>query len=244
MPSVRRVDRSGTKTDQSGTEQNGAEPSPVKTSRGRRALRACRLSCSPASRGGGAAVTGEDARARCRVPGQRQLPLAIHDYVPHVPGMTLPRTLRPEDAPYRARPVDPKKPHGGAFFGQVGRLSDTADTPGTILDITLLLRVDVVACTCGCTESSAARHGGLRCCSTERTGRKAECHERPAPAKSGRNQFINSCFNACSRASAGCSGPARHLPPGPAGRLGLRPDHPARTHRSAVRDQHPGQRPA
>ncbi len=49
VPSVRRVDREWNQTDQSGTEQNGAEPSPVKTSRGRPVLQACRPLCNPAA---------------------------------------------------------------------------------------------------------------------------------------------------------------------------------------------------
>ena len=70
---------------------------------------------------------------------------------------------------------------------------------------------------------------------SESTSRKAGCHERPSPAESGWNRSSRSAPRAHSRASALTRRPhpTRRGAPGPARRLGLRPHHAARTHRTA-----------
>lgn len=53
------------------------------------------------TRGWGAAVTEEDVRARCQVPGAGgATPGHPKNYVPSMPGMTLPLGLRPEVHPF------------------------------------------------------------------------------------------------------------------------------------------------
>lgn len=107
--------------------------------------RACRPKVqTPPLGGGGVAVTREDVRAACRVPGRSELSLAFIDYVPSMPEMTLPLGLHPENTPCRARPVDRKWLSQGAFLGQLDGLLDTTFPVVTMLDIASLVRVHVV----------------------------------------------------------------------------------------------------